>query len=142
MNINPMKNYPSKSNLINNKPKITSLKDGHFSKFLNSFNDNYHNNYNFDKSTKLRNKLHFLLEDNLKSDKSEISKENIYQTFLNKRNFKSPKYINYHFRFRSSRFRNLKLDKEAKINGEKLLNYNSNYYDPNKISNKFINFTE
>ena len=134
-----MKNSPSKSNLINNKPKITSLKDGHFSKFLNNFNDNFHNNYAFDKNTKLRNKLHFLLEDNLKNDKSEISKENI---FLNKRNFKNPKYINYRFRFKASGFKNLKLDKETNTNGENLLNYNSNYYDPSKISNKFINFTK
>ena len=139
MDINLMKNSPSKSNLINNKPKITSLKDGHFSKFLNSFIDNFHNNYIFDKNTKLRNKLHFPLEDNLKSDKSEISKENI---FLNKRNFKNPKYINYRFRLKTSLFKKLKSDEETNTNHEKLLNYNSNYYDPNKISNKFINFTK
>ena len=156
MDKNLNKTSKSKSNLIKNKLKVTSLKDGHFSKFLNTFNINYHKNFILGKNRMQRNKLQLLIEDNINNYKNELNKEHKSQNFLNRRNFKSPKYINYQYRLKSSHFKNLKLDKET-ITNQNILDYNYIYspqillknsnnniytsnYDPNKISNKFINF--
>ena len=156
MDKNLNKTSKSKSNLIKNKLKVTSLKDGHFSKFLNTFNINCHKNFILGKNRMQRNKLQLLIEDNINNYKNELNKEYKNQNFLNRRNFKSPKFINYQFRLKSSHFKNLKLDKET-ITNQNILDYNYIYspqillknsnnniytsnYDPNKISNKFINF--
>ena len=148
-NMNILKN--SKSHLINKKQKIKSLKDNHFSKFLNNLTTNPYYNFISYKNNKNKNQSQLFKTKNKEGNEKDSS--------LKKKKFKSPKYINYHYRFTASQFKNLKLDKETNTNNisfyksnlkkndssffiKNLITndiYESNY-DPKKISNNFINF--
>ena len=137
--------------LINKKQKIKSLKDDHFSKFLNNFNTSPYYNFISNKNIKIINQTK-LFDINSKKNIEENKKD----IFLRKRKFKSPKFINYHYRFKSPPLKHLKLDKETNTNiifnffkkkssstvfKNRISNniYELNY-DPNKISFNFIHF--
>ena len=139
----------SKSYLINTQKKFISLKQNHFSKFLNKLNEIPYYNSTFDKNIQKIPKLN-LYETNSKNNKKEDLYKNI---FTNARRFKSPKFINYNLRFKAPHFKKIKLDKEAKHNSKMKLNNSNKFlkdsknldiyqskYDPIKISNNFINF--
>ena len=152
----------SNSHLINNKQKIKSLKDNHFIKFLNNLTANPYYNYMSNNNIQKANKIK-LDNSSLKTYNKEINKDNTNEPNYKIREFKSPKYLNYHFKFKAPQFKNIKIDDtntEINKNNNIIFNYKSYFkqrntshflkynkidfndfnYDPNKISNNFINF--
>ena len=146
----------SKINLINNKQKIKTLKENHFSKFINSLKSNPDYYFISNNNIKNKNQLYGTNSKIILKNK-ETNKENTYQnSFQKRKNTKSPKLINYHLHFKAPQFKNLKLDKETNsfnfeldlkqnnstkvIKNKKIPNINKADYEPIKISNNQLNF--
>ena len=142
----------SKINLINTNKKIKTLKENHFTKFIDSLGSNPYYYFMLNNNIKNNNQLY-----NFDSSKEkEMNKDNTSENIFKKRKCtKSPKLINYSLRFKAPHFKNIKLDKETNTfnqlnlkqnNSTKLMkneilnNINKSNDYPIKISNNFINF--
>ena len=143
----------SKSQLIFSNYNYKSLKDKHFTKFLNNI---IANTYNYISTKNIHEIKQFTLNNkkiNHINNNIEINKEDISPEFYNIRKFKNPKTINYNGRFKAPQFRNFNKNKEKNENiifdyktyikgnilFEKNQTDNESGYNPNKISNNFIN---
>jgi len=130
----------SKEFLIHDYSKDNSLKQKHFSNFLNNISNGPYYNLITDKRIQEIRKLKIKdVNRNYKNHK-EIKKENTSPEFAK---FKKPKSINYNSRFKATQYRNN--NKKSKSKQSNIFNYktylnNESKYDPSKISNNYLNF--
>ena len=139
----------SKLHLINKK----SLKENHFENFLNNISTNPYYNY-------IANQKIQKIDEVMDTNKKEINKENneLYDKIIK---YRTPKNFNSIFKLRPQKYKFNKKGKYKDDNNKIIFNRNSyikpnNYinsshrnnniifnesnYDPNKISNNYINF--
>ena len=152
----------SKSQLIDNKYNQKSLKEKHFSKFLNNIANNPYYNYmsnNYRENTKkyMINDKYVGQMDNyyeINITNKDII-ENKSQDYFKKHKFKNPKLLNYNNRIKPPQFRNFNKEVNKDNNQNIIFNYKTylkenylenkmnsnilNQYNPKKISNNYIN---
>jgi len=129
----------SKIFFIHDNPKEKSLKQKHFSNFLNNISNSPYYNLITTKRMKEIRKIKITDANGNNNNHNEIKKENTSPELVK---FKKPKSINYNLRFKVRQYRNnnKKIQNEQSniFNFKTYLN-NESKYDPNKISNNYIN---
>ena len=131
----------SKIFFIHDYPKEKSLKQKHFSNFLNNISNSPYYNLITTKRMQDKRKIKIKIKDinGNYNNHNKIKKENTSPELVK---FKKPKSMNYNLRFKVRQCRNN--NKKSQSEKNNIFNYktylnNEPKYDPNKISNNYLN---